>query len=51
MVRFLEPTVEMLRASEVGAARVLPSSLGNSATVWGAIAVGMQDSEQRLYRY
>ncbi len=47
----LEPTVEMLRESEVAAARVLPSSLGSSAAVWGAIAVAMQDSEQRLYRY
>jgi glucokinase len=47
----LEPTVEMLRASEIGAARLLPSSLGTSAAVWGAVAVGMQDSEQRLYLY
>jgi glucokinase len=46
----LEPTVEMLRASEVGAAQVLPSSLGSSAAVWGAVAIGMQDLEQRLYR-
>jgi len=47
----LEPAVEMLRESEVAVARVLPSSLGDSAVVWGAIAVGMQDSEQKLYRY
>jgi glucokinase len=47
----LEPTVEMLGSSEVGAAQVLPSSLGSSAAVWGAVAVGMQDLEQRLYRY
>ena len=47
----LEPTVEMLRKSEIAVARVLPSSLGSSATVWGAVAVGMQDSEQKLYRY
>jgi predicted NBD/HSP70 family sugar kinase len=46
-----EPTVEMLRKSEVAVARVLPSSLGNSAAAWGAIAVGMQYSEQSLYRY
>ena len=46
-----EPTVEMLRKSEVAVARVLPSSLGNSAVAWGAVAVGMQDSEQSLYRY
>jgi glucokinase len=47
----LEPTVEMLRKSEVAVARVLPSSLGNFAVVWGAVAVAMQDSEQKLYRY
>jgi glucokinase len=47
----LEPTVEMLGKSEVAIARVLPSSLGSSAVVWGAIAVAMQDSEQRLHRY
>jgi len=47
----LEPTVEMLRKSEIGAARILPSNLGNAAVVWGAVAVAMQDSEQRLYRY
>jgi glucokinase len=41
----------MLRKSEVAVARVLPSSLGNSAAAWGAIAVGMQYSEQSLYRY
>jgi len=46
----LEPTVEMLRKGEVAVARVLPSSLGKSAAVWGAIAVGMQDAERRLYR-
>jgi glucokinase len=46
-----EPTVEMLRKSEVAVARVLPSSLGNSAVVWGAIAVAMKDAEQNLYRY
>jgi glucokinase len=46
----LEPTMEMLRRSEVAVARVLPSSLGNSAVVWGAIAVAMQDSERKLYR-
>ncbi|WP_213804183.1 ROK family protein [Granulicella sp. dw_53] len=44
----LEPTVEMLHKSEVAVARVLPSSLGSSAVVWGAVAVAMQDSEQRL---
>jgi len=47
----LEPTVEMLRKSEVAVARVLPSSLGSSAVVWGAVAVAMHDSEQKLYRY
>lgn len=47
----LAPTIELLRKSEIGVARVLPSNLGNSAVVWGAIAVAMQDSEQRLYRY
>jgi glucokinase len=47
----LEPTVEMLRKSEVAVARVLPSSLGNSAVAWGAVAVSMNDSEQKLYRY
>ncbi len=46
----LAPTVEMLSKSEVAVVRALPSSLGNSAVVWGAIAVGMQDLEQRLYR-
>jgi glucokinase len=44
----LQPTVEMLRDSEVAVARVLPSSLGNSAVVWGGIAVSMQNSEQTL---
>jgi len=47
----LEPTVEMLRKSEIAVARVLPSSLGNSAVVWGAVAVAMRDSEEKLYRY
>jgi glucokinase len=47
----LEPTIEMLRKSEVAVARVLPSSLGNSVVAWGAVAVAMQDSEQKLYRY
>ncbi|MDQ2834745.1 MAG: ROK family protein [Acidobacteriota bacterium] len=47
----LDPTVEMLRKSEVAVARVLPSNLGNSAVVWGAISVAMQNSEQRLFRY
>lgn len=47
----LQPTMEMLRKSEVATARVLPSSLGNLAVVWGAIAVGMKDSELKLYRY
>ena len=46
-----EPTVEMLRESEVAVATVLPSSLGDSVVVWGGIAVAMKDSEQRLYRY
>jgi len=44
----LKPTVEMLRESEVAVANVLPSSLGNSAVVWGGIAVSMQNSEQTL---
>ena len=44
----LKPTVEMLRESEVAVASVLPSSLGNSAVVWGGIAVSMQNSEQTL---
>jgi glucokinase len=47
----LEPTVEMLCKSEIGVTQVLPSSLGNSAVVWGAIAVAMQDSEEQLYHY
>jgi glucokinase len=47
----LEPMVEMLRKSQFAVARVLPSSLGSSAVVWGAVAVGMQDSEQNLYHY
>jgi glucokinase len=44
----LQPTVEMLQKSEVAGASVLPSSLGNSAVVWGGIAVSMQNSEQTL---
>ena len=44
----LQPTVEMLRESEVAVASVLPSSLGSSAVVWGGIAVSMQNSEQTL---
>ena len=44
----LEPTVEMLRKSEFAVARVAPSSLGNSAVVWGAVAVAMKGSEQKL---
>lgn len=47
----LKPTVEMLSKNEIGAARVLPSNLGSSAVVWGAIAVSMQDAEQQLYSY
>lgn len=46
-----EPTVEMLRKSEVGAARVLPSNLEHSAVVWGGIAVAMRDAEENLYTY
>jgi glucokinase len=44
----LQPTAEMLQKSEVAVASVLPSSLGNSAVVWGGIAVSMQNSEQIL---
>jgi glucokinase len=44
----LQPTVEMLQKSEVAVASVVPSSLGNSAVVWGGIAVSMQNSEQTL---
>jgi glucokinase len=44
----LQPTVEMLQKSEVAVASVLPSSLGNSAVIWGGIAVSMQNSEQIL---
>jgi glucokinase len=44
----LQPTVEMLQESEVAVASVLPSGLGNSAVVWGGIAVSMQNSEQTL---
>jgi glucokinase len=44
----LQPTVEMLQESEVAVVSVLPSSLGNSAVVWGGIAVSMQNSEQSL---
>jgi glucokinase len=44
----LQLTVEMLQESEVAVASVLPSSLGNSAVVWGGIAVSMQNSEQTL---
>jgi len=47
----LKPTVEMLRKSEIAVAQVLPSSLGSSAVVWGAIAVAMRESEETLYRY
>ncbi|MDE1163053.1 MAG: ROK family protein [Acidobacteriaceae bacterium] len=47
----LEPTIAMLRKNEVGTARVLPSNLGNSAVVWGALAVSMQEAEQHLYSY
>jgi glucokinase len=46
----LTPTMEMLQKSQVGVARAVPSILGNSAVVWGAVAVGMQDAERRLYR-
>jgi glucokinase len=46
----LVPTMEMLRKSQVAVVRALPSTLGNSAVVWGAIALGMQDLERRLYR-
>jgi glucokinase len=44
----LEPTVEMLRKSEFAVARVMPSGLGNSAVLWGAVAVAMKGSEQKL---
>jgi glucokinase len=46
----LVPTMDMLRKSEVAVVRALPSGLGNSAAVWGAIATGMQDLERKLYR-
>jgi hypothetical protein len=42
--------MDMLRKSEVAVVRALPSGLGNSAAVWGAIATGMQDLERKLYR-
>jgi glucokinase len=47
----LEPVVEMLNKSEIAVARVLPSDLGSYAVVWGAIAVSMQGTEEKLYRY
>jgi glucokinase len=47
----LEPMVELLRKADFAVARVLPSSLGDSAVVWGAVAVAMKDSEQNLYHY
>jgi len=47
----LEPVVAMLSESEIAVARVLPSDLGSSAVVWGAIAVSMQGTEEKLYRY
>jgi glucokinase len=47
----LGPISEMLCESEIAVARVLPSSLGNSAVVWGGIAVAMQNSERKLHRY
>jgi glucokinase len=46
----LAPTMEMLQKSEVAVVRALPSSLGDSAVAWGAIAVGIEDAERRLYR-
>jgi glucokinase len=46
----LAPIAEMLRKSEIAGARVLPSSLGCSAVVWGGVAVAMQDSELNLHR-
>jgi glucokinase len=47
----LAPMAAMLSKSEIAVARVLPSSLGNSAVVWGGVALAMQDSEQKLHRY
>ncbi len=44
----LQPTVELLQESEVAVTSVLPSSLGDSAVVWGGIAVSMKNSEQTL---
>jgi len=44
------PVVEMLGESEIAVARVLPSALGSSAVVWGAIAVAMKGAEEKLYR-
>jgi predicted NBD/HSP70 family sugar kinase len=46
----LAPMAEMLSKSEIAVARVVPSSLGNSAVVWGGVACAMQHSEQNLHR-
>jgi glucokinase len=46
----LAPMTEMLSKSEIAVARVVPSSLGDSAVVWGAVALAMHDSEQKLHR-
>ncbi|MDE1178191.1 MAG: ROK family transcriptional regulator [Edaphobacter sp.] len=46
----LEPTIEMLRESEVAAARIVPSGLGSSSVAWGAVATAMQEAEKTMYR-
>jgi glucokinase len=46
----LAPMAEMLGKSEIAVARVVPSSLGSSAVVWGGVACAIQYSEQNLHR-
>jgi glucokinase len=46
----LAPMAEMLSKSEIAVARVVPSSLGRSAVVWGGVACAIQYSEQNLHR-
>ena len=47
----LEPAMDMLRKSEVGLARVMPSSLGSLAVAWGAVGLALRDAEQSIYQY
>lgn len=47
--RLLQEVRSLLKGSEFAVVRVAPAALGSSATLWGAISVGMQFAVQSLF--